>query len=194
MTMTDAKPVVVAPTDAFQLPPDLDLGAEDVAPNIPSVTVTGASTDAPFCGKDGCTNHVTKPAKGPYPKYCDDHRGTRNRTGTTTRSNNAGWANAAVVEQSLVRYMGLIGTGIGFIYPDDGTVIVKQGPDVAHELVELGKVDRRLRRYLDIIATPGKYGPLVMAVAGMVLPIMANHDLLPRFVINVTGQPDEQKG
>lgn len=177
----DAKPVPLG--DAFELPPQLadTLGDDDVAPNI------GDTADTPLCAKPGCTNHVTKPAKGPSPKYCDEHRGTRASRGTSTGGSRSGWAKAGQVETALNRYVEMIGVGVTFINAADGSSIVKHGPAVTHELVELGKTNLKLRRYLELVSAPGKYGPLTLAIAGMVLPILANHDLIPKLVVDLTG-------
>jgi len=67
------------------------------------------------------------------------------------------------------------------VNPTDGRIVADGGPAVVHELVELAKTDSALRKPLELLATPGKYGPLTLAVAGVILPIMANHGLLPQF-------------
>lgn len=135
------------------------------------------------CQHDGCTNALVKPARGRPPKYCDEHKTASKSSSGKSKTT---WANAATVEQALIRYIKGVGVGVSFINPTDGECIASGADGVAHELVELGRVDKSLRKRLEFIATPGKYGPLVVSVMPIVIPIMANHGLLPQFVIGGT--------
>jgi hypothetical protein len=45
-------------------------------------------------------------------------------------------------------------------------------------LVELARSDKKLRGYLEMLAAPGKYGALAMAVLGIVIPILVNHGVI----------------
>lgn len=74
--------------------------------------------------------------------------------------------------------------GLRLVNPADGKVIAEGGPAVIHELVELAKTDAKFRKPLEMLATPGKYGPLGLALMGVIVPIMANHGLLPQFEIS----------
>lgn len=177
----EVKPPVLSPvSNVFELPEQFQPG-NDIPP-----TAFGSSDKAPVrCQFDGCTNSVTKPAKGPTSKYCTEHKVNKGAS-SSTRVSGASWPRAGEVETALTRYAQLIGGGVTFINAVDGETVTKHGPAVSHELVELGRVDKRLRGWLETIAIPGKYGPLALAVAGMVLPIMANHGLIPAFVIGVS--------
>lgn len=134
------------------------------------------------CAEPGCTNALVKPARGRMPKYCTEHKGAR---GTSSRSATSGksWSDAREVETLLTNYVIGIGTGVKFLNEVDGTVIVMSGPAVVHELVELAKSDKNLQKYLTWFATPGKYGPLLLALGGVAIPILANHDMIPKFSI-----------
>lgn len=191
--MTVVGPTGVIESEAFELPADFVPGADDKAPDLS----VGTNTEH-LCGKPGCPNEVTKPAKGPYSKYCDEHRGTRaargtggNRTSYTRKS----WGRAGDVEKSLTTYVQLLGGAVTFVDAKDGTAVTKYGPAVVHEIVELAREDMRIRKYLELLSTPGKYGPLVFALASMALPILANHGLVPQIIVNLTalgGSENEQ--
>lgn len=129
------------------------------------------------CNEPGCTNELHYSGRGRKPTKCDEHKGTRT-TGTRTPR---GWSGSAEVEQVLIQYVNALGTGVTFINPLDGRVIATGGPAIAHELVELAKSDMKLRKTLTSLTRPGKYGPLTLATMAVVLPIMANHHLLPQF-------------
>lgn len=143
------------------------------------------------CKEPDCTNVIDKPARGRTPDYCPEHKPTSHKaTGTTARSNNGGWAKYAECEKVLNDLFKYAGMGLMMVNQADGSAVAEGGPAVAHELVELGKTDRKIRKYLEQIAAPGKYGPLMFAVAGMVVPILANHHLIPTLSINL----GEKKG
>lgn len=163
-------------TDVFEI--DLD----DVPPEI-----LAAHKDSPplACQHDGCGNGVVKPARGRTPKFCDEHKGKpaqSNRSATSGKS----WPRAVEVENILCQ--GIAGVSMGLMLvpsmADDGLVLDEKMPAVIHELIELAKTDRRLRKYLEYLATPGKYAPLTLACISVVIPIMANHNLIP----NLTGE------
>lgn len=135
------------------------------------------------CQMEGCTNAVTKPARGRTPKYCDEHR---NQT-KSTKGRSASWANANAVEKALAGYLNGLGMAVSFVNPDDGKVIASGAEPIAHEIVEIARNDKKLRAKLEMITAPGKYGKLALAVAPVIIGLMANHNLLPQFVIGDTG-------
>ena len=161
----DYNPSSAAPS-SDDIAPDFNAGISDVAPTR--------------CGYEGCSNSVTKPARGRTPKFCDEHR-TAAKTKTGARK--ASWPNAETVELALLRYFGTLTFVVSFVNPDDGTVIAEGAPAVAKELVELGRQDKKLRDLLEKLTAPGKYGPLALAIFPIVMGLMANHGLLPQFIL-----------
>lgn len=158
----------------------LDLPALDLEPLTPGDKAPNR------CQEDGCTNGVPKPARGRPPKYCTDHRKGGAPTGKAeanfnpSKSSLSGksWPRAAEVETLLTKYVQGLGVGLRFVHEKDGDVIIAGGPDVVHELVELAKDERQLRKYLEWLTSPGKYAPLTLAVAGIAIPLMSNHGLI----------------
>lgn len=102
------------------------------------------------------------------------------------------WAKASAVEKYLNEIVSLAGTALIFVNPADSRVILEGGPRIVHELVELAKSEPALRRYLELSAAPGKYGPLTVAVAAVVIPIMVNHNLIPS--VGMFGPPSNPAG
>lgn len=153
--------------------------------DLPAAT-TGTDKAPGVCATDGCSNGVPKPAggRGRPPKFCDEHKGGKGAPKqdgfNTARSPLSGksWPRAAEVETLLTQYVNGLGIALSFVHEKDGQVIVAGGPDVVHELVELAKDERSLRKYLEWLTTPGKYAPLTLAVAGIAIPLLSNHGLI----------------
>lgn len=168
----------------------LDLDVLDVTA---SPTASAAGDTAPKqCEKAGCTNGVPKTGRGRPPKFCDEHKSGAPKTEekfTTSKSSLSGksWPKAAEVETLLTKYVSMLGVALQFVHEKDGQVIIIGGPDVVHELVELAKDERQLRKYLEWLTAPGKYAPLTLAVAAIVIPIMSNHGLIQIDLSKVLG-------
>jgi hypothetical protein len=159
---------------AIALPPELLADLKEPA-------TTAEQDTAPLvCQFDGCTNGVTKPARGATPKFCPEHKGSRSRsTGGKSSVSNKSWPRAKEIETILNQTLGYATIPVAFFNVDDAAILGARGPKVIHELVELAKDDKNLQNALVMIATPGKYGPITAAVLGLVVPILANHKLIP---------------
>lgn len=143
-----------------------------------------ASTDAaPLrCKQPGCGTAVRKPARGRTPDYCEDHKRSANRS--NKGAGGKSWPRATEIENHLTETVIALGKVTALMNPFDGEHIQSHGPKVVHELVELAKDDKTLQRYLIWLASPGKYGPLIMATGGLVGPIALNHgamNLIPGY-------------
>lgn len=75
-----------------------------------------------------------------------------------------------------------IGTAVSFFDQIDGEIILVQTGEVAEALATLADEDARVAKALDAMSTGGAYGAFLMALAGMVIPIMAHHGLVPAFL------------
>ena len=91
-----------------------------------------------------------------------------------------GWTRANEIENILFKYLQGISLAVSFVNDADGQIISQGSADLAHELVELGKVDKRMRSMLESIAAPGKYGGLMLASGAIIIPIAINHNLIPQ--------------
>jgi len=171
-------------TATATLPTVFDL---DVDPEFLSASADAAPNR---CGQDGCTNGVVKPARGRPSKFCPEHKTPDARTSSRSKASGKSWPKAAEVEKHLTDSLILAGKGVSFLNEFDGVILQTNGPAVIHELVELAKDDKTLQRYLTWLASPGKYGPLSMAVGALILPILANHNffgILSAFKPNTEG-------
>ena len=95
--------------------------------------------------------------------------------GNTPKGNN--WASAKAIEVSLNETIMGIGLGVKLLNSFDGEIIIDGAPKLSKALVDLATNDPRYRKYLESASAPGKYGPLLMAVGGIALPIAMNHGL-----------------
>lgn len=174
MSLTGSMRVVDAPNDNSFWNDDSD---KDSAPKI--------------CAEPGCMNPVGTTPTGRKAKYCDDHKSAANRSGTASKTarprKRSSWPEKESVRQSLLTLTSFAGAGLSVINKFDGKVVRDGGPNVVNALVDLAEDDKRLRRYLNMFTGPGKYGPLVLATLGVVIPIMANHNLLPTFFVDLSG-------
>ena len=85
------------------------------------------------------------------------------------------WKDASSVEKSLTGTLETLGLGVGFINVVDGKIIEEGAPALAKALVDLATVDARYRKMIQGASAPGKYGPLLMAIGAIALPIAKNH-------------------
>lgn len=72
-----------------------------------------------------------------------------------------------------------IGTMVYALNATDGAAILEGTPDLARSLNNLANEDERVRRMLERMLTGSAYGGVFMATAAILLPILANHNLLP---------------
>lgn len=109
------------------------------------------------------------------------------------------WTQATAVEKNLLEGVEFLGGGL-MLLPGalgaDGQLFYERFPAVVHELVELGKEDKRFRVFLERLSMPGKYGPLLAASFPLLLGIAVNHNLLPAslFGIGTPAQADSTGG
>jgi hypothetical protein len=107
------------------------------------------------------------------------------------------WGKAQVTEKNLLEGVEFLTGGLMLLpgaLGEDGALLYERLPAVIHELVELGKEDRRLRLFLERIAMPGKYGPLLAASFPIVLGIAANHNLIPVALFGLGKQTETTGG
>lgn len=171
---------------AFELP------EHDTPPLIPAIEAGDKDSAPNRCQKPGCSNSVTKPARGRTPKFCDEHKGSTPGSGTVKGISGKSWPRATEIEKLLTDYVIGIGFAVSLAHPEDGAVITEKAPAIVHELVVLAIDDRNLRKYLEWLATPGKYAPLTMAVFALIFPILQNHGVVDRLMLGLMGTGKEE--
>lgn len=107
---------------------------------------------------------------------------------------NKGWTRAVEIENILFNYLEYAALGVSFLNEDDAQSIRNGAARLAHELVELAKVDNKFKKLLETIASPGKYGGLLLATGSIILPIAMNHNLIPQFIIPLPAESELKEG
>ena len=127
--------------------------------------------------------------KGYSPKADTAPKGTKVRAAAPK---GATWANAKSVEATLTQTLEGIGLGVKLLNSFDGETIIAGAPKLSSALVDLATNDPRYRKFLESASAPGKYGPLLIAVGGIALPIAMNHglfDVKPKVVKDAPVDP-----
>jgi hypothetical protein len=158
---------------------------DDTPPLIPAAVAAESDSAPQRCQLPGCTTAVTKPARGRTPKFCDEHKGSKAGPGSTKGISGKSWPRATEIENLLTNYIIGLSFGVAFVNAEDGVIIREKAPAVVHELVVLAVDDRNLRRYLEWLATPGKYAPLTMACFSLIFPILQNHGFVDRLMVGM---------
>src|SRR5680860_966626 len=72
-----------------------------------------------------------------------------------------------------------VGTVVMFRNEFDGTTIIEGAPKLATSLVELAKGNSKVRSALERMVTATGFAGVGMALMSIVIPILANHGLIP---------------
>ncbi len=103
------------------------------------------------------------------------------------------WPQEKSVATALKAYFDSLGLMVGMVNEADGKIIAEGSDKVVEELINLARVDIKIRKLLIKLAAPGKYGPLLLAVSPILIGVAANHNLLPQFRFTVKPKMEEIK-
>lgn len=132
---------------------------------------------------------------GPEPDRAPkrDRKGNRPRSRTSSTSSTS---KSKMTDKQLRDQLDGTFVGVGaMVMPFDawcGTVLVTRGPKVLDALIEVGKVNPRVRQALEAFASTSAWGAVFAAVAGVAVPIAAHHGLVPGELGLMLG-PDEDE-
>lgn len=87
----------------------------------------------------------------------------------------------------IKQLLGVVGLAIYKADKFDGLVVMENGAKLADSLVEASESSPQLRRMLELLSVGGGYAPLAWASAGIAVPIMVRHGLLPDSALAVVG-------
>jgi len=154
---------VEAPTDTIR--PE----SADVAPEPASES--SGELQCQVCGKP-----LTYAGRGRKPKFCDDHRASRSPSkgapvGRVSKDER--------LRRELIATLGLVGTGLMMVEPYDGLVVLDRAEPTVDALMDVAAHNPRVRKVLEQMIEVSVWGALGTALAGIVLPITAHHNLLP---------------
>lgn len=101
-----------------------------------------------------------------------------------------------VTDRQIKESLDSIWMGVGAVMLNvnayDGAVLIVKGPQVTDALMEVAKVNPRVRSALESFALTSTWGAVFAAVSGVALPILANHGLAPVPVAAMLGPTSEE--
>lgn len=83
--------------------------------------------------------------------------------------------------EELTSFYTTIGAGVFAFNQPDGVVILANAEKMAESLNKWGDADPRIRKVLERLCTTSAMGAVIGAHAPVVLAILGNHDLIPKF-------------
>lgn len=83
------------------------------------------------------------------------------------------------VKETLYPIVATVGIGVKMVNPVDGSIIIDKGTGVVDALCLVAKEDEQVRKALLMLTTGTVYTQLAIAVLALIVPILANHRLVP---------------
>lgn len=140
------------------------------------------------CRTCGDTFTVEAGRKGRPPTQCDNCKGKKD---SAPKAKPGAKSGIAKLEESLATQLIGIGTILAIFQPFDGIVISGNAPDTAAALAKLAERDPKVRKALERFVSSTSYGELAFVVLATVVPILANHGVVPAQMVMMGKVPDE---
>lgn len=125
-----------------------------------------------------CGVELTYAGRGRKPKYCAEHKPTAAKSPSRVTSAKGRWQEP--LAQALNSQFAVIGMGVYAFNQFDGTCILNGSGQLSTSLVAVAETNPRVRRTLENMVQTGAWAGVAMAAASIVLPIMANHNIIPQ--------------
>lgn len=100
----------------------------------------------------------------------------------------------AQLRDSLDEMITSIGLGVSLANEADGVAIIEGGPKLADALAALAASNPRIAKALTRTTGAAGWGGVVIALSGILVPIAANHGLVPGLVPPAVDGPDPLAG
>lgn len=162
---------------------------DELPPELLASEIAGPSPLAcDICGQDGFKNE----------RGLKLHRGRMHGTSDKVPKPQRRSRKSDELRQDLEAIFSVAAIGLSVYNEADGTIVANGSPKLAQALVNTSEKNPKLRAFLENMTTGFAYSELMVAVAAIVLPIMANHGLLPDKVGAATtllaGVPNDASG
>lgn len=152
----------------------------------PAPTATDADVKLP--GTEDVPVQVEPPAD--KPPATDKPKRQRNRSTAGTKPRGPGRpSNAAKLESQLTQLFstiavaGQLATMTNPVVSRDFVIVGHQAEPLAQALVKCAETNPAVRRVLESLVQTSAYGELItVVVGGILLPVLANHGVLPAFI------------
>lgn len=96
-----------------------------------------------------------------------------------------------VIRNALVGLTTVIGTGLAFYNQTDGQIYFEKINAVIDSIIDIARQNDKVRETLLRFATVSSYGQLVAAMSMLIVPILANHGVIPPIFAMSAGLSDE---
>lgn len=167
--MFSETPVPVAELDE---PPVLEDVPEDESPDI--------------CQIPGCNESLVYGGRGRRPRFCDEHKPNKSKSTVTKRRTTAWQAN---LHQQLLGTIGTVGIAVMAFNQFDGMCVMNGADNLAKSLVGVAEINPSVRKALEAAMTATAWSSVAVAIAGIAIPIAANHGVLPEAFKNGASVP-----
>jgi len=127
-----------------------------------------------------CGKALTYAGRGAKPKYCDEHKGGRSGTSRTPTASSGGRTTKDErMRRELLAMFGTISVGVMAYDVYDGMVVMDRSGATVDALMDLAQHNSQVRKVLEQMLEVSVWAAVATAVAGMALPIAANHGVAP---------------
>jgi hypothetical protein len=97
----------------------------------------------------------------------------------------AGGKRSSTLERDLKATLDGVATALLFVNPVDGQIVAQHSDKLASSWARLAAKNAGVRRVLTSLTTGSAYGEVVIATLLVVIPILANHKLIPEHFVNL---------
>jgi hypothetical protein len=84
------------------------------------------------------------------------------------------------MEEGLTETFSMLALAVGMFDTYDGIVAVGQAPSLAKAFRDLAEKDPKIEKALTSLMSAGAYSQLIATVAGIAIPVLVNHGVIPR--------------
>jgi hypothetical protein len=134
--------------------------------------------DGETCTFEGCTEpRRIYGGRGPRPKTCETHKSAPRSNDAVRGPKEAAWK--ARLTAALQGQLTMVAVTTMAFNRYDGMCIMNGSENLARSLVQVAEQNPKVRKALENMVTAGAWAGVATAVAGIAIPILANHNVLP---------------
>jgi hypothetical protein len=92
--------------------------------------------------------------------------------------------------EKLLSLLSTVGAGVAFFEQIDGQIILANAEAVAEATATLADENAQVAKAIDGLSTGGAWGAFIIALCGMIIPMLVHHNLVPAFLGTMFVPPD----
>lgn len=151
---------------------DINVSSDSLPPEVPPLSHNDAEYSCQVCGLE-----LFYSGRGRHPKFCDEHK-----PGAANNRAPKAAGNMTALRSSLIEMYMFVGMGVTIIDPMDGMTITGSAEKLADSWITLANSNPKVKKFLFKVTTGGGVGAVIIAHLMVMVPILANHDMLPTFM------------